>query len=71
MPFLSEIFQHFLPETILAVGVMALLLIGAWRGDKGFALVDELAVALLGLAIISIVLSVTPDRGGLCGRFHG
>ena len=69
MPFLSEIFQHFLPETILAVGVMALLLIGAWRGDKGFALVDELAVALLGLAIISIVLSVKPDRSVFDGAF--
>ncbi|MFM9153414.1 MAG: proton-conducting transporter membrane subunit, partial [Methylocystis sp.] len=69
MPFLSEIFQHFLPETILAIGVMALLLIGAWRGDKGFALVDELAVALLGLAIISIVLSVKPDRSVFDGAF--
>ena len=69
MPFLSEIFQHFLPETILAVGVMTLLLIGAWRGDKGFALVDELAVALLGLAIVSIVLSVKPDRSVFEGAF--
>ncbi len=69
MPFLSEIFQHFLPETILAVGVIALLLIGAWRGDKGFALVDELAVALLGLAIISIVLSAKPDRSVFDGAF--
>lgn len=63
MPFLSEIFQHFLPEAILANGVMLLLLIGALRGERGFSLVDEIAVGLLGLAILSIVLSVKPDGG--------
>jgi NADH-quinone oxidoreductase subunit N len=61
MPFLSEIFQHFLPEAILANGVMLLLLIGALRGERGFSLVDEMAVGLIGLAILSIVLSVKPD----------
>jgi len=69
MSLLPEIFQHFLPETILAVGVMALLAIGAWRGERGFALVDELAVALLGLAIVSIVLSVKPDMSIFDGAY--
>ena len=69
MSLLPEIFQHFLPETILAVGVMALLAIGAWRGERGFALVDELAVALLGLAIVSIVLSVKPDMSVFDGAY--
>jgi len=46
---------HFLPEVILAVGVMILILIGAWRGERGFSLVDEMAVGLLGLAILAIV----------------
>ena len=69
MSLLPEIFQHFLPETILAVGVMALLAIGAWRGERGFALVDELAVALLGLAIVSIVLSVKPDMSVFEGAY--
>jgi NADH-quinone oxidoreductase subunit N len=69
MSLLPEIFQHFLPEAILAVGVMALLAIGAWRGERGFALVDELAVALLGLAIVSIVLSVKPDMSVFDGAY--
>jgi NADH-quinone oxidoreductase subunit N len=69
MSLLPEIFQHFLPETILAVGVMALLAIGAWRGERGFALVDELAVALLGLAIVSILLSVKPDMSVFDGAY--
>jgi NADH-quinone oxidoreductase subunit N len=69
MPILSEIFQHFLPETILANGVLLLLLIGALRGDRGFSLVDEIAVGLLGLAILSIVLSVKPDNSVFGGAF--
>ena len=32
--------HHFLPEIILAVGVLALILIGAWRGEKRGRLVD-------------------------------
>ena len=48
---------------------MALLAIGAWRGERGFALVDELAVALLGLAIVSIVLSVKPDMSVFDGAY--
>jgi len=57
MPFLQELALHFLPEVILAVGVMVLILIGAWRGERGFSLVDELSVGLLGLAIVVILLS--------------
>ncbi|WP_457796122.1 NADH-quinone oxidoreductase subunit NuoN [Methylocystis sp. S23] len=57
MPFLAELGQHFLPEVILAIGVMALILIGAFRGERGFSLVDEMAVGFLGLAILAIVLS--------------
>jgi NADH-quinone oxidoreductase subunit N len=57
MPFLQELALHFLPEVILAIGVMVLILIGAWRGERGFSLVDELSVGLLGLAIVVILLS--------------
>jgi NADH-quinone oxidoreductase subunit N len=57
MPFLAELGHHFLPEVILAIGVIALILIGAWRGERGFGLVDEMGVGLLGLAILAIVLS--------------
>ncbi len=57
MSFLQELAHHFLPEVILAVGVMVLILIGAWRGERGFSLVDEMAVGILGLAVLAIVLS--------------
>ena len=69
MLLLTELFQHFLPETILSVGVFVLLIIGAWRGEKGFGLVDEMTVALLGLAILSIVLSTKPDMAVFDGAF--
>ena len=69
MGLLNELFQHFLPETILSVGVFVLLIIGAWRGDKGFGLVDEMTVGLLGLAILSIVLSTKPDMAVFDGAF--
>lgn len=69
MVLLTELFQHFLPETILSVGVFVLLIIGAWRGEKGFGLVDEMTVALLGLAILSIVLSSKPDMAVFDGAF--
>ncbi len=70
MPFFVELAHHFLPEVILAVGVLALILIGAWRGDRGFALVDELAVGLLGLAILAIVLSTKSDSSVFDGAFR-
>ncbi|QGM99416.1 NADH-quinone oxidoreductase subunit NuoN [Methylocystis parvus] len=57
MSFLAELGHHFLPEVILAIGVMLLILIGAFRGEKGFSLVDEIATGVLGLAILAIVLS--------------
>lgn len=57
MSFLAELGLHFLPETILAIGVLVLILIGAARGERGFTLVDEMAVGLLGLAVLAIVLS--------------
>jgi len=69
MGLLTELFQHFLPETILSVGVFVLLIIGAWRGEKGFGLVDEMTVGLLGLAILSIVLSTKPDMAVFDGAF--
>lgn len=57
MPFLAELNAHFLPEVILSVGVILLILIGAFRGERGFSLVDEMAVGILGLAIVAIILS--------------
>ncbi len=70
MTFFTEVAHHFLPELILSIGAMALILIGAWRGDRGFGLVDELAVAILGLAAIVIALSTTPDSSVFDGAFR-
>ena len=40
-----------LPESILAAGVLVLLLIGAVRGEKSVWLVTEGAVAIIGIAL--------------------
>ncbi|HEY8125066.1 MAG TPA: NADH-quinone oxidoreductase subunit NuoN [Methylocystis sp.] len=69
MPFFVQLAHHFLPETILAVGVMALILIGAFRGERGFGLVDEMAVGILGLALVAIALSTTPDTSIFDGAY--
>jgi NADH-quinone oxidoreductase subunit N len=45
-----------LPEIILAVGAMALLMIGAWRGDRSTALLSGLAVMLLIVAGVLIAM---------------
>ena len=58
---LYQTLAHFLPETILAAGLLILLLIGAWRGEKAYALVCELSIAVLGLALLAIVLSTAPS----------
>ncbi|MBI1866742.1 MAG: NADH-quinone oxidoreductase subunit NuoN [Methylocystis sp.] len=56
MSFSYALAHHFLPEAILAVGVLALILLGAWRGARAFALVNELTVGLLTLAIVILML---------------
>ncbi|MEF3366924.1 NADH-quinone oxidoreductase subunit NuoN [Methylocystis sp. 9N] len=69
MPFFVQLAHHFLPEMILAIGVIVLILIGAWRGERGFGLVDEMAVGILGLAIVAIALSSTPDTSVFDGAY--
>ena len=48
---------HALPEAILAVGAIVLLLIGAFRGKPSDGPMSELAIGVLGLALIVILLS--------------
>ena len=43
-----------LPEAVLAAGTLALVLYGALRGERGSALVNEIAVGLLGLVILLV-----------------
>ncbi|VTZ21028.1 NADH-quinone oxidoreductase subunit N [Methylocella tundrae] len=53
---LSFALAHTLPELILAVGVLVLVLIGAIRGKDSDGPVTEIAVGLLGAAILVILL---------------
>ena len=69
MSFFPLLAHHFLPEVILTIGVLALILVGAWRGDKAFALVNELAVGVLGLAILSIALSTKGETSAFDGAY--
>ena len=48
---------HSLPELILAVGALFLLLFGALRGKESDGPVTEIAIGILGLAIVVIVLN--------------
>ncbi len=48
---------HALPEIILAVGALLLVLIGAIRGRDSDGPMTELAIGLIGLAILAILLS--------------
>ncbi|HEY8066105.1 MAG TPA: NADH-quinone oxidoreductase subunit NuoN [Methylosinus sp.] len=69
MSFSTALAHHFLPESILVLGVLALILIGAWRGTRAFGLVNELAVALIGLAILALFFGQTSDASLFEGAF--
>jgi NADH-quinone oxidoreductase subunit N len=49
-----------LPEIILALGAMALLMIGVFRGDRSTALITWLAVALL--VVVGIIVLDLPEE---------
>jgi NADH-quinone oxidoreductase subunit N len=53
---LSLELAHALPETILAVGAIVLLLVGAFRGKDSDGPMTELAVAVLGAALVAVIL---------------
>ena len=53
--------SHALPELILAVGALFLLLFGAVRGKESDGPVTEIAVGVLGLAIVVIALDTHFD----------
>ena len=46
-----------LPEIILGFGALALLMVGAFRGEKSASLVTGLAVAVLAFALIGVVFA--------------
>jgi NADH-quinone oxidoreductase subunit N len=51
-----------LPELIIAAGALALVLLGALRGERSAWLVTEIAVGLLGVALV-VVLASHRDKG--------
>jgi NADH-quinone oxidoreductase subunit N len=58
-----------LPEVLLAVAAMALLVLGAWRGEGSTRLVSWLAVAAL-IIVLGVVLLGGPERRvGFFGMF--
>jgi NADH-quinone oxidoreductase subunit N len=56
----SLAFATILPETILAVGVLVMILVGALRGERSAWLVTEIAIAILGVALLLAL--VAPRR---------
>ena len=58
-----------LPEAVLAAGTLALVLYGALRGERGSALVNEIAVGLLGLVFILMVARNRPMGVTFYGSF--
>ncbi|MFO1114519.1 MAG: NADH-quinone oxidoreductase subunit NuoN [Beijerinckiaceae bacterium] len=60
---LSLSIAHALPETVLAVGALVLLLVGAIRGEKSAGLVAELAIGVLVLALVVIFIGAKSTAG--------
>ena len=58
-----------LPDVVLAAGILALVLYGALRGERGAALVNECAVGLLGLVLILVVARNRPMGVTFYGSF--
>jgi NADH-quinone oxidoreductase subunit N len=58
MTSLSFALAHSLPELILAIGAILLVFVGALRGRDSDGPMTELAVGILGLAILAILLGV-------------
>ena len=58
-----------LPEMVLAVAAMALLILGAWRGEGSTRLVSWLAVGGLILVLLITELGAGERRVGFYGMF--
>src|SRR4051794_18520953 len=53
--FTAPLLRPALPEIILALGAMALVLIGAYRGERSTRLVNLLALGVLALALVAVL----------------
>ena len=66
---LSFALAHSLPELVLAVGALLLILLGAIRGHDAGGLITEIAIGVLGLAILIILLGTKHDAVIYNGAF--
>src|SRR3954470_24356875 len=53
--FAAPLLRPALPEIILALGAMALVLVGAYRGERSTRLVNLLALGLIALALVAVL----------------
>ena len=51
---ISFALAHTLPELILAGGALVLLMLGAFKGHKGDWIISELAIAIIGIAFLTL-----------------
>ena len=58
-----------LPEIIVSLGALGLILLGALKGEKFSWLVSELAVAILGIAIILVLRHPGTTGADFSGSF--
>ena len=58
-----------LPEFIIAAGALALVLLGALRGEKSFWLVTEIAVGLLAAALVAVLADHSDKSVTFYGAF--
>ena len=57
------------PELMLGVGALALVLLGALRGERSGALINDIAIAILGLALITVITHPGGNGTFLSGAF--
>jgi NADH-quinone oxidoreductase subunit N len=63
------IFGPALPEIILAVGALALVMLGAFRGGRSAELINVAAIALIAIAFIAVLLLPSGRTEALGGSF--
>src|SRR5947209_15956684 len=58
-----------MPELILCLGALGLILLGALRGEKSVWMVTEIAVAVLGVALVIVVFDKRTEGVTFYGAF--
>ena len=62
-------FAPVFPEIVLALGALALVLLGAWKGQQVSGLVSRIAVLLLALAAILVLMDHSATGLDFSGSF--